>query len=97
MDLNGWLSICFETVSDVVGNKQRSVIRVLESRERAQRKLWEWRDDSSVIHPDEIEEVLWMDKKQSSNPEKSDYGKRVDSHKHRKSESFDEKPVETSI
>ena len=63
MDLNGWLSICFETVSDVVGNKQRSVIRVLESRERAQRKLWEWRDDSSVIHPDEIEEVLWMDKK----------------------------------
>jgi hypothetical protein len=35
----------------------------LESNVRADIKLWKWRDDNSVMHPDEIEEEVRIDKK----------------------------------
>ena len=63
VDLNGWLSIHFENGFDVTVNMQRNDIRALESKEMAHRRLWKWRDDNGVMHPDEIEEVFRMDKK----------------------------------
>jgi hypothetical protein len=63
MDLNVWLSIHFEKGFDATENMQRNDIRVLESKEKAHRRLWKWRDDNGVMHPDEIEEVFRMDKK----------------------------------
>jgi hypothetical protein len=63
MDLIVWLSIHFENGFDATENMQRNDIRVLESKEKAHRRLWKWRDDNGVMHPDEIEEVFRMDKK----------------------------------
>jgi hypothetical protein len=40
MDLNVWLSIHFEKGFDRTGNMQRNEIRVLESKEKAHRRLW---------------------------------------------------------
>ena len=40
MDLNGWLSIQFEKEFDAIENMQRNDIRVLESKEKAHRRLW---------------------------------------------------------
>ena len=66
MDLNGWLSIHFEKWFDATENMQKNDIRVLESKEKAHRRLWKWRDDNGVMHPDEIERVFRMDKKKLS-------------------------------
>ena len=63
MDLNGLLSIHFEKGFHATENMQRNYIRVLESKEKADRRVWKWRDDNGVMHPDEIEEVFRMDKK----------------------------------
>jgi hypothetical protein len=63
MDLNGWLSIHFEKGLDATENMQRNDIRALESKGKAHRRLWKWRDDNGVMHPNEIEEVFRMDKK----------------------------------
>ena len=54
MDFNGWLSVHFEKGSDATENMQRNDIRVLESKEKAHKRLWKWRDDNGVMHPDEI-------------------------------------------
>jgi hypothetical protein len=63
LDLNGWLSIHLEKGFDATENMQRNDIRVLESKGKAHGRLWKWRDDNGVMHPDEIEEVFRMDKK----------------------------------
>ena len=63
MDLNDWLSIHFEKGFDTAENMQRNDIRVLERKEKAHRRLWDWRDGNGVMHPDEFEEVFRMDKK----------------------------------
>ena len=69
---------------DVTENKQRNDIRVLESKEKAHRRLWKWRDDNGVMHPDEIEEVFRMDKKKLSITEYRGNGKKVGICKQRK-------------
>ena len=63
MDLNDWLSIHFEKGFDATENMQWNDIRVLESKEKAHRRLWDWRDSNGVMHPNEVEEVFRMDKK----------------------------------
>ena len=63
IDLNVWLSFHFEKGFDATVNMQINDIRVLESKEKACRRLLKWRDDNGVMHSDEIEEVLRMDKK----------------------------------
>ena len=84
MDLNGWLSIHFEKWFDATENMQKNDIRVLESKEKAHRRLWKWRDDNGVMHPDEIEEVFRMDKKKLSITEYRGNGKKVGICKQRK-------------
>ena len=76
MHLNDWLNIHFEKGFDVAENKLKNDIRTLESKERAHRRLWKWRGDNSVMYPDEIEEVVRMDKKKSSIPQNRDNVKR---------------------
>ena len=66
MDFNGWLSVHFEKGSDATENMQRNDIRVLESKEKAHKRLWKWKDDNGVMHPEEIQEVFRMDKKKLS-------------------------------
>ena len=63
MDLNVWLSIHFEKEFDATEIMERNDMRALESKEKAHRRLWKWRDDNGVMHPDEIAEVYRMDKK----------------------------------
>ena len=85
MHLNDWLNIHFEKGFDVAENKQKNDIRAMESKESAHRRLWRWRDDNGVMHPNEIEEVFRMDKKKSSIPQNRDNVKRSGSRKQRKS------------
>ena len=87
MDLNVWLSIHFDKGFDVTENKQRNDIRALESKEMAHRRLWKWRDDNGVMHPDEIEEVFRMDKKKLPITEYRGDDKMAVSHKQRKGSS----------
>ena len=84
MDLNGWLSIHFEKGFDATENMQRNDIRVLESKENTHRRLWKWRDDNDVMHPDEIEDVFRMDKKKLTITEYQGDDKKAGSHKQRK-------------
>ena len=84
MHLNDWLNIHFEKGFDVAENKQKNDTRALESKESAHRRLWKWRDDNGVMHPNEIEEVFRMDTKKSSIPQNRDNVKRSDSRKQRK-------------
>ena len=88
MDLNGWLSIHFEKGFDATENKQGNDIRVLESKEKAHRRLWKWRDDNGVMHPDEIEEVFRMVKKKLPITEYRGNGKKAGSCKQRKRTSY---------
>ena len=84
MDLNGWLSIQFEKEFDAIENMQRNDIRVLESKEKAHRRLWKWRDDTGVMYPDEIEEVFKVDKKKLTITEYRGDDKKAGSCKQRK-------------
>ena len=84
VDLNGWLSIHIEKGFDATENMQRNDIRVLESKEKAHRRLWKWRDDNGAMHPDEIEVVFRMDKKKLPITEYRDNDKRIGSRKQRK-------------
>ena len=63
MDLNVWLSIHFEKGLDATVIIQRNDTRALERKEMAHRRLWKWKDDNGVMHPDEIAEVIRMDKR----------------------------------
>ena len=56
----------------------------LQSKERAPRRLWKWRNDNGVMYPDDNEELLRMDKKKSSIPQNRDNVKRSGSRKQRK-------------
>ena len=62
MDLHVWLSIHFEKGFDATKNMQRNDISALESKEKVHRRVWKWRYDNGVMHPDEIEEVFRMKK-----------------------------------
>ena len=73
-----------QLVSIKTENMQRTDIRVLESKEKAHRRLWKWRDDNGVMHPDEIEEVFRMDKKKLPITEYRDNGKKAGHRKQRK-------------
>ena len=84
MDLNGWLSIHFEKGFDATENMQRNDIRALESQEKAHKRLWKWRDDNGVMHPDEIEDVFRMDKKKLTITVYRGNGKKAGSCKQRK-------------
>jgi hypothetical protein len=63
MDLNVWLSIHFEKGFGALVIIQRNDIRVLERKEKAHRRLWKWIDDNGDMHPDEIAEVIKIDKR----------------------------------
>ena len=63
---------------------QRNDIRVLESKEKAHRRLWKWRDNNGVMHSDEIEEVFRIDKKKLPISEYQGNDKKAESCKLRK-------------
>ena len=63
---------------------QRNDIRVLEIKEKAHRRLWKWRENNGVMHPDEIEDVFRMDNKKMSITEYRVDDKKAGSRKQRK-------------
>jgi hypothetical protein len=84
MDLNVWLCIHFEKGFHATENMQRNNIRVLESKEKVHRRLWKWRDDNGVMHPDKIERDFRMDKKNLSITEYRGDDKKAGCRKQRK-------------
>ena len=91
MHFNDWLNIHFEKGFNVEENKQKNDIRALESKERAHRRLWKWSDDNGVMHPDEIEEIYRIDKKNHQYLKHRDNAKKSDSRKQRKRSLLDGK------
>ena len=68
----------------------------MECKEWVYGRMWEWRDSNGVIHLDEIEKVLWMEKRKLPHPVNRVYGKRAGSHKLRKGHPSMEKSTDAS-